>query len=335
MTDTISNASATDHSIDSATNAFAELLAPEPPDTPEEGEALQAETEDTPQEEPETDYEPVEEADEEPEDEADPEDIEETNDEDEPEQPVYTVKVNGEEITVSLDELQKGYSRLQDYTRKTQQVAELRKQAEAETEAVRAERAQYSQLLGALRQQAEGAAFAQVDWNKLRQEDPIEFAAKWAEHQQSQQRLQAIQAEQARVAQLQQQEQAQNIAAAVEREREILQEVIPEWRDPEVARREKAEIVTFGKQLGFQAEELAEITDHRAVVALRKAYLYDKLQATRAKVKPSALKPTLKPGPAQTASKKSDLKQAKQRLAKSGQVADAAAAFESLLLGRG
>jgi len=66
---------------------------------------------------------------------------------------VFTVKVDGKEVEVTLDELQKGYSRTQDYTRKTQQIAEIRKQVEAETEAVRAERAQYAQMLGALQAQ--------------------------------------------------------------------------------------------------------------------------------------------------------------------------------------
>jgi hypothetical protein len=76
----------------------------------------------------------------------DEESSEETNEEqseeeeepEEEEQPqVYTVKVDGKEIEVTLDELQKGYSRTQDYTRKTQQIAETRKQVEAEAAAIR------------------------------------------------------------------------------------------------------------------------------------------------------------------------------------------------------
>jgi len=40
------------------------------------------------------------------------------------------VKVDGEELPVSLNEALQGYSRTQDYTRKTQETAELRKQAD-------------------------------------------------------------------------------------------------------------------------------------------------------------------------------------------------------------
>ena len=50
-------------------------------------------------------------------DETDPEQSEEEGDSEEGEQPqVFTVKVDGKEVEVTLEELQKGYSRTQDYT---------------------------------------------------------------------------------------------------------------------------------------------------------------------------------------------------------------------------
>ena len=51
-----------------------------------------------------------------------------------PEEPAYTVKIDGEEEQVSLEELQQGYQRQADYTRKTQEIAAERErlhQAEA------------------------------------------------------------------------------------------------------------------------------------------------------------------------------------------------------------
>jgi hypothetical protein len=61
-------------------------------------------------------------------DETDTEQSELDEDTEEQEQPqVFSVKVDGKEVEVTLDELQKGYSRTQDYTRKTQQIAEARK----------------------------------------------------------------------------------------------------------------------------------------------------------------------------------------------------------------
>ncbi len=50
------------------------------------------------------------------------------DDETEDGQPRYTVKVDGEEQEVTLDELVRGYQRNADYTRKTMKVAEERRE---------------------------------------------------------------------------------------------------------------------------------------------------------------------------------------------------------------
>lgn len=47
--------------------------------------------------------------------------------------PTYTVKVGGEEVTVTLEELQAGYMRQSDYTRKTTDLANQRKELENAT----------------------------------------------------------------------------------------------------------------------------------------------------------------------------------------------------------
>jgi hypothetical protein len=57
------------------------------------------------------------------------------------------VKVNGEEREETLEEILKGYSRTQDYTRKTQEIATQRKTFEAEAQAVRSERQMYASQL--------------------------------------------------------------------------------------------------------------------------------------------------------------------------------------------
>ena len=62
------------------------------------------------------------------------EETEETDEEVEVEEEVepetYKVKVNGEEFEVDIDELKAGYQRQSDYTRKSQELAEQRKQTE-------------------------------------------------------------------------------------------------------------------------------------------------------------------------------------------------------------
>ena len=254
------------------------------------------------------------------------------NSEEQDQPTVFTVKVDGKEVEVTLDELQKGYSRTQDYTRKTQQIAEIRKQVEAENEAVRAERAQYAQMLGALQAQLQGAD-AQIDWDRLYQEDPIEWVRQKEVMREKQEKLQAIQFEQQRVAQLAQQEQQQQLQAHLQEQHAKLLEVIPEWKDPAKAKAEKQLLVEFGQKTGFTPEELKAIVDHRAVVALRKAALYDQMMTKRKAITPvtnNGPRPA-KPGAAGRVSQTTEAVRAKQRLAKTGRVEDAASAIYQLL----
>ena len=256
---------------------------------------------------------------------------EETEEEEQPTE-VYTVKVDGKEVEVTLDELQKGYSRTQDYTRKTQQIAETRKAVEAEAGAIRAEREQYAQLLGALKQQLESTE-APIDMDRLYNEDPIEWVRQSEVMRQKQDKLAAIQSEQQRLSQLTAQQRAQEMNAHLATQQEALIQAVPEWKDSKKAQAEKALLVEFGKKIGFSDDELKNVYDHRAVVALRKAALYDQMMSKRGQIKPvinNGPRPA-KPSAAGRVSTTTESTRAKQRLAKSGRVDDAASAIELLL----
>ena len=267
-------------------------------------------------------------------DETDSEQSDEEGDSEEEEQPqVFTVKVDGKEVDVTLDELQKGYSRTQDYTRKTQQIAEVRKQTEAELQEVRAEREQYAQLLGALQAQVQQAAQPQVDWDRLYQEDPIEWVRQREVMRENQEKAAAIQSEQQRLAQLSQREQLQQREALLAQEQEALVAAIPEWKDAKKAQAEKAMLVQFGQKIGFTPDDLKNVVDHRAVVMLRKAALYDQMMSKRGQIKPvtnNGPRPA-KPGAAGRVSSNTEAMRAQQRLAKTGRVDDAADAIYKLL----
>mgnify|MGYP006268687087 CR=1 FL=1 len=266
--------------------------------------------------------------------ETDTEQSEEDGQTEEEEQPqVFTVKVDGKEVEVTLDELQKGYSRTQDYTRKTQQIAEVRKQTEAELQAVRAEREQYAQLLGALEAQIQQAAQPNIDWDRLYQEDPIEWVRQRELMRENQEKNAAIQSEKQRLSQLSQQEQMQQHKQLLQQEQEALMAAIPEWKDAKKAEAEKAMLVQFGQKVGFSPDELKNVVDHRAVVLLRKAALYDQMLSKRGQIKPvtnNGPKPA-KPGAAGRVSSNTEALRAQQRLAKTGRVDDAADAIYKLL----
>ena len=250
----------------------------------------------------------------------------------EQEQPqTFTVKIDGKEVAVTLDELQKGYSRTQDYTRKTQQIAEVRKQVEAETQAVRAERGQYAQLLGALQAQLQ-ATEPQVDLDRLYHEDPIEWVRQKEVMRERQEKAQAIQAEQQRLYQTSQREQQQALEQQLVLQKDALLAALPSWKNPETAKAEKALVVESAKKAGFSDEDLNSVYDHRLVLLLRKAGLYDQMMSKRQGIKPVTNGPRpAKPGAAGRVSTTSESARAQQRLAKTGRVDDAADAIYKLL----
>ena len=317
-------------SVDEASNALAQMLGPDEGETEQEVEAqLSSDEDDAASIDEELDVQDDESSDETKDEQS--EDSDETEEDEQPQ--VFTVKVDGKEIEVTLDELQKGYSRTQDYTRKTQQIAEARKAVEAETAAIRAEREQYAQLLGALQQQLESAGEQPVDWDRLYAEDPIEWVRQRELARDKQERKAAIQSEQQRLSQLTVQQQTEEMKAKLAQEQELLISAVPEWKDPQKAKAEKALLVEFGRKIGFSEDELKNVYDHRAVIALRKAALYDQMVSKRKDIKPvvnNGPRP-VKPSAAGRVSSTTEGTRAKQRLAKTGRVDDAAKAIELLL----
>jgi hypothetical protein len=119
----------------------------------------------------------------------------------------------------------------------------------------------------------------------------------------------------------------------LQQEQEALAAAIPEWKDSKKAAAEKAMLVQFGQKAGFSPDELKNVLDHRAVVLLRKAALYDQMMSKRGQIKPvtnNGPRPA-KPGAAGRVSNNTEAMRAQQRLAKTGRVDDAADAIFKLL----
>ena len=253
--------------------------------------------------------------------------------EEEDKPPVFTVKVDGKNVEVTLEELQKGYSREADYTRKTQQVSEERRAFQAEADLVRTERQQYSQLLGSLKAQLQQNAAPQLDMDRLYHEDPIEWVKQRELVRDAEKVHAAINSEQQRLSHIQAQEQYQSMQAHLAQQQDAMLKAIPEWVNPDKAKAEKTLLIEWGQKLGFSSDELKNIFDHRAVVALRKAALYDQMMSKRGNIRPAVNngpKPA-KPGAAGRMDNTTDSRRSQQRLAKTGRVNDAASAIEHLL----
>jgi len=316
--------------VHEAASSFADMLDPIEVDSAAEQEEVVEET--TEPSEVEESEELQDESEESTEDEV--EGDEEEAEEVEPEPEKFTVKVDGKELEVTKDELLRGYQREADYTRKTQKLAEERRMVESEFEQVRVEREQYAQVLGQLQQKLHEMTPQEPNWEQLEKQDPTEYARQWTNHQRRQQQQAAIAAEQIRLSQMHQAEQAKVMQERLLGEANRVKELIPEWRSPERAKEDGKALIEYGQKLGFSEQELGNVTDSRALVALYKAWKFDQMMSKKpelqAKIKKAPRMAT--PGSANTVTpKNSELKSAKQRLASTGRVKDAAALFEKFI----
>lgn len=247
-----------------------------------------------------------------------------------PEVRTFRVKVDGEEIQVPEDEVLKGYSRTADYTRKTQKLSEEKRALEAEAQAVRAERERYFEGLKFMESQLTQAE--QIDWNRLRDEDPIGYATKKLEDRDRKDQLALIQQEQQRVAYLQAEEQRKALESHLQVEQARLADAIPEWKDAKVAKAEKEKLTGYLQNLGYSEAEISQIYDHRAVITVRKAALYDEMMS-RAKSqteKVSSSPKTSRPGNLQSPASQKQFAQARDSLKQNGDIHSFVAAFNAL-----
>lgn len=316
-----------------AANAFEGILSPAE-DSQEQPEAVEAEAEETVSD--------VEEDTEEVESEDDTEEVEyEASDEDDDaeeveEQPqTFRVKAAGEEKDVTLDELMQGYQLGADYTKKTQELAELRKANEAEYKAIQESkqvRDTYAQRLKAI-EEFLTQGDSQEDLAALKENDPIGYAVKVAEQTEKKQQLDAIKLEQDRIAKEQQADYAQAMQRYVADEAEKLNKVLPEFSDKVKGEQLRNEIRNYGKTIGFTDQELAQVYDSRYVLTLHKAMQYDKLQKSKPSVKKKVAEAP-KMAKAGTKIKEGNADIRKKQMAKlrqTGSKQDAAALFENFI----
>lgn len=270
------------------------------------------------------------------EDEVEEEDDEAT-DEDAPQ--TFKVKVDGDEIEVTLDEALKGYQRQQAFTRKTQALAEERQTLTAEAQAAVQARQELLDQLDIVEQALTGGD-TEPNWTQVKKDNPKQYAeirAAWEERQEQVSSLRTRQQE-LREQQKQALETERNRVLSVEAER--LEAAIPEWAaDQDVARTEKQKIVQFAENTyGFTPDDLGSVVDHRVILLLRDAMKYNDLQSQgddRKKLlkKTRRKSPTLQPGSPSSKSKKKQSKanSARKRLAQTGRISDAESAFLEML----
>ena len=270
-------------------------------------------------------------------------DVEEIVDNDEAstenEETLYDITVNGNNQKVTLNELMRGYSRESDYTKKTMDLSNQRKDVESmqnnlkkEFEAVKSSRSQYALQLEELSKNLKQEE--NIDWENLYQTDPAEYVKLKADSDRRKETLGLAQQEQMRIQQEQRSEQEQVYNNYIANERKILAEKLPVYADKNKSAEFTKRLSGFAKESGYSDQEISMMVDHRAVLLLADAYRYNQLKKTKLSGNKVNKAPRVVTSNASNIREDSDRKQnvdkRMTRLKKSGHVRDAQSVLKEM-----
>ncbi len=251
-------------------------------------------------------------------------------DDDKPEGKTYTVKVDGKDIVVAEDELLKGYSRQQDYTKKTMELSAQRQSLDQATSQMQQERAHHQAQLNQLTAALGDQLSKTPNWEDLLENDPVEYLKQQHLYQSRQATFQAARQEQARLEHQTQEQNAHAMKQMLSNEAEQLLANLPAWNDAAKASSEKTAIAKHLVERGYTKEQVAQLTDHKTVILAREAMLYRQMIAKAKETVKSVEKLPLrviKPGVIRTTDgRTADM----AALRKSGKAEDAAALFAKM-----
>lgn len=237
------------------------------------------------------------------------EEVEDTTDQEddyeeaEEEVQLYKVKIDGEEAEVTLEEALSGYQRERTFHKRMNEISQKSKAIEAESAETKRLRDQYAEGLQQLEQ---ALRVPEPNWEELRKtKTNEEFASIHAEYQIQQNNLAKVQQQQQAIMSQQQAEAQAQYQNHLKAEFDTMLDKIPTWRDEKVREAERSKVISYAKsQMGYTDEEIAQASDHRAIVTLRKAMLYDELMGgkTQAKKKVKTAPKMVKAGSPKTKS---------------------------------
>lgn len=239
----------------------------------------------------------------------------------------YKVKVAGQELDVTLDELKNGYSRDADYRRKTEELSYDKKQFMSESEKQRQDYSskinEANQLLSVAQQQLQ-TEINSSDLEKLYEEDPTEAAR--IEH-----RLRRKQEKLNQAMEKTQSEQRKQFNGYLNDQKKQLASKMPEFSDPTKASQLASSMKSTLNNYGFNDQEISQVYDHRIVMLVNDAMKYRKMQNS----KPNLAKKITKPGRVFSSGVKKDKaeinltkrKEKLSRLKKTGNIKDATSIF--------
>lgn len=242
---------------------------------------------------------------------------------------LHRVKVNGQELEVSLDELKSGYSRDSDYRQKTHSLSLERKNLEEEKNVLRQTYDTKIKELDELMQSANSfiSQGSEVDLKAMYEEDPQAAAKLDFQMRQQREHLASLRQKSEAVKQ-------QQYNQFLNEQKQLAEQAIPELANPQKASEIKVKMRDTLSNYGFNDQEIGSLADHRFLLVLKDAMEYRNLKNAKPIVQKKVVNApkVVKSGTAKTESSKRSVIQSKLgRLKKSGKIQDAHSAILEII----
>ena len=244
---------------------------------------------------------------------------------------LHRVKVSGQELEVSLDELKAGYSRDSDYRQKTHSLGMEKRDLETQKNSFRqtydTRLNELNDLISTANQFVEQKQGGQ-DLAKLYQEDPTEAARLDFQLRQEKQHIDSLK-DKARQAQTRQYE------TYLETQKELAATKIPEFSDPNKADSFKLNMRNTLRDYGFNDQEIGSLADHRFLMVAKDAMSFKSQKDKRPIVskKVANAPKVLKAGVAKSnvSSGREEVRNKIKTLRKTGHIRDAQSAIADMI----
>ena len=238
----------------------------------------------------------------------------------------YSVKVDGQETEVSLEDLKQGYSGQKYVQKGMQETADMKKEVTTVYEALNNERKVIAELYQSI-QQGGIATQPEKPTKELFDADPIGYMQKNIAYEEDMGKYNQ------QMAQIQQVSQQSGVAsenaqkAYLQEQMQILQKDIPDFADEKKSQILREKLVNTGTtHYGYTNDEISQITDARAIKVLHDAQKYQDIISgkSKAKVKTQSTKSVIKPGAKKQATPSAKIRSRQQaKLKGSGSIDDA------------
>ena len=190
---------------------------------------------------------------------------------------LHRVKVQGQELEVSLDELKAGYSRDSDYRQKTHSLGLEKKDLESEKSSLRQNYDTRLSELNDMISTAEGFNRQQQgskDLQKLYDEDPTSAAKLDYQLREQQRQIDGMKSKAHEANQKQYNE-------YLDVQKQLASAKIPEYSDPNKADQFKTDMRSSLRGYGFNDGEIGNLADHRFLMVVRDAMSYKSVKDKR------------------------------------------------------